>query len=101
MNSDHTHFIIIREQPIGSNSMNSPTKKSSGNESGEKQLEKLADSAESATNKFRDRFEEFIHQETLQSPTNTGTTGNVSIRKISHVCHRSKSSSREEGQSVE
>jgi hypothetical protein len=101
MNSDHTHFIIVREQPMGSSSMNSPSKKSPANESGEKQLEKLADSAESATNKFRDRFEEFIHQETLQTPANTGTTDNVAISMLIPSCDRSKSSSREESESVE
>ena len=101
MNSDHTHFIIIREQPMGSSSMNSPSKRSPANESGEKQLEKLADSAESATNKFRDRFEEFIHQETLQAPANTGTVDHVSISMIIRSCHRSNPSSREESESVE
>lgn len=101
MNSDHTHFIIIREQPVGSSLMNSPSKRSAANESGEKQLEKLADSAESATNKFRDRFEEFIHQETLQPSANTGTMEKVSISLILSSCHRSNPSSREKSKSVE
>jgi len=66
LNSDHTHFIIIREEPIGSGSMNSSEKKTVINITGEKPLEKLTDSAESATNKFRDRFDDFLHQETSQ-----------------------------------
>lgn len=41
--------------------------------SGEKQLERLIDSAESATNRFRDGFEEFLHQESLQQPANEQT----------------------------
>ena len=51
--------------------MNSTERKLSLNETGEKQLEKLTDSAESATNKFRDRFEDFLHQETLQQQAPT------------------------------
>ena len=35
----------------------------------EQQSEKIADSARSATNRFRDRFEYFLHQETLQEKT--------------------------------
>ena len=73
MNNDHTHFIIIREQPIGANSTG---RKSTTVETGEKQLEKLTDSAESATNRFRDRFEDFLHQETLQPPGEPTTLGN-------------------------
>ena len=69
LNSDHTHFIIIREHPIGASS-NNLGRKSVVVETGEKQLEKLTDSAESATNKFRDRFEDFLHQETLQQTNN-------------------------------
>lgn len=69
MNSDHTHFIIIREQPIGMNSKTSSERKSSITDSEEKRLEKLTDSAQSATNRFRDRFEAFLHRETLQSTT--------------------------------
>lgn len=77
MNNDHTHFIIIREQPIASNNVG---RKPTTVEIGEKQLEKLTDSAESATNKFRDRFEDFLHQETLQQPSNEPTT--IGIHKI-------------------
>ena len=66
LNNDHTHFIIIREQPIGSNANTNSGRKSTTTDTGEKQLEKLTDSAESATNRFRDRFEDFLHQETLQ-----------------------------------
>ena len=66
MNSDHTHFIIIREQPIGSDANRNSTRKNSIGETTDKQLEKLTDSADSATNQFRDRFEAFLHQETLQ-----------------------------------
>lgn len=65
LNSDHTHFVIIREQPIALSALGRQT---STVEKGERQLEKLTDSAESATNKFRDRFENFLHQETLQQP---------------------------------
>ena len=68
MNSDHTHFIIIREQPIGLSWKKNSGRKSPTDDNGEKQLEKLTDSAQSATNKFRDRFEDFLHQETLQQP---------------------------------
>ncbi|CAF1275673.1 unnamed protein product [Adineta ricciae] len=73
LNSDHTHFIIIREHPIGASS-NNLGRKSVVAETGEKQLEKLTDSAESATNKFRDRFEDFLHQETLQQANNEPQT---------------------------
>ncbi len=66
LNSDHTHFIIIREQPIGTNSVNSFGEKCVTNDTTEIHLEKLSDSAESATNKFRGHFEEFLHQETSQ-----------------------------------
>ena len=64
LNKDHTHFIIIREQPIGLS-----TRKNTE--------EKLTDSAQSATNRFRDRFEEFLYREALQnpSPETTTTTG--------------------------
>ena len=71
LNSDHTHFIIIREQPIASSSVG---RKIATAETGDKQLEKLTDSADSATNKFRDRFEDFLHQENLQQPTGEPTT---------------------------
>ena len=74
MNSDHTHFIIIREQPIA---LNAAGKQTTTVEKGERQLEKLTDSAESATNRFRDRFEDFLHQETLQQlPGEPSTIGN-------------------------
>lgn len=49
-------------------------------ESGEKQLERLIDSAESATNKFRDRFEEFLHQEALQQPSEQPTIGDERLK---------------------
>ncbi|CAF0787906.1 unnamed protein product [Didymodactylos carnosus] len=62
LNSDHTHFIIIREQPKISD---------------EKPFEKLADSAESSTNKFRDRFEDYLHQETLQPANKTTISAGV------------------------
>ncbi len=78
LNSDHTHFIIIREQPLGSSSTNTAEKKTTTNETGAKQLEKLTDSAASATNRFRDRFEDFLHQELSQqqpqNPTSPDTT---------------------------
>ncbi|CAF2034690.1 unnamed protein product [Rotaria magnacalcarata] len=74
INSGHTHFMIIREQSIGTSSIANLGKNSTPVESGEKQLEKLIDSAESATNKFRDRFEDFLHQEALQQPTSEQTT---------------------------
>ncbi|CAF5000432.1 unnamed protein product, partial [Rotaria socialis] len=74
INSGHTHFIIIREQSIGTSSIANLGKNPTTVESGEKQLEKLIDSAESATNKFRDRFEDFLHQEALQQPTGEQTT---------------------------
>lgn len=81
MNSDHTHFIIIREEPIASNTVGKPN---TIVEKGERQLEKLTDSAESATNKFRDRFEDFLHQETLQQPpTEPSSIGRYSPLHIS------------------
>jgi len=79
LNNDHTHFIIIREQPIASNNSG---RKPLTIETGEKQLEKLTDSAESATNKFRDKFEDFLHQETLQQPLGEPTT--IGINTHSH-----------------
>ena len=78
LNSDHTHFIIIREQPIGLSSKKTSGRKSPDDVTGEKQLEKLADSAQSATNRFRDRFEDFLHQETLQCAPQTTTSPNSS-----------------------
>ncbi|CAF1374593.1 unnamed protein product [Rotaria sordida] len=77
LNSGHSHFIIIREHAIGSSSIVNLRRKSITNDSGEKQLEKLIDSAESATNRFRDRFEDFLHQEALQQPTNEQTSIDV------------------------
>ncbi|CAF3790456.1 unnamed protein product [Rotaria sordida] len=65
LNSDHTHFIIIREKAIGSASMN-VGQNSAAADSDERQFEKLADSADSATNRFRERFENSLHQEALQ-----------------------------------
>lgn len=62
LNSDHTHFIIIREQASTSLASNISVKKP---ETGEKP-EKLADSMESATNRFRDVFENFLHEEDIQ-----------------------------------
>ncbi|CAF1066034.1 unnamed protein product [Adineta steineri] len=66
LNSDHTHFIIIREEPVGSHVSNNTGKRSTTNETNDKSLEKLTDSAGSATNKFRNRFEDFLHQEASQ-----------------------------------
>jgi hypothetical protein len=68
LNCDHSHFIIIREQPIGSIALNNAESKSATNEISGKPLEKLTDSAGSATNKFRERLEEFLfmHQEIVQ-----------------------------------
>lgn len=87
MNSDHTHFIIIREQPIGSSLLNSPGRKVLVSENTEKPLEKLTDSDDSATNRFRDRFDDFLHQETLQQqaptePTAAVTTGRISLSNV-------------------
>jgi hypothetical protein len=75
------------------NSNNSSERKPPINNAGEKQLEKLTDSAESATNRFRDRFEDFLHQDTLPPPPTspivslppaTTTTGmkNFDIKKM-------------------
>ncbi|CAF3687580.1 unnamed protein product [Rotaria sp. Silwood1] len=69
LNSDHTHFIIIREQPIDSNSINDSVKKNITIDTGGKQLEKITDSADSVTNKFRDRFENFLYEEKSQEQT--------------------------------
>ncbi|CAF1320961.1 unnamed protein product, partial [Rotaria sordida] len=66
LNSEHTHFIIIREQVIGTNSMNDSLKKDLTIDTGEKQLEQITDAANSTTNKFCDRFEQFLHQEKSQ-----------------------------------
>ncbi|CAF0874104.1 unnamed protein product [Adineta ricciae] len=68
LNSDHTHFIIIREQPVGANAKKAAESEASTDKTGGKQLEKLTDSAESLTNKFRDHFEQFLHQEVLPQP---------------------------------
>lgn len=80
LNSDHTHFIIIREQPIGSDA----TQKTVSNENKEKLLEKLLDSADSATHKFRDRFEIFLHQETLPQSEGEPRTIGKSNSKLIH-----------------
>ncbi|CAF3680256.1 unnamed protein product [Rotaria sp. Silwood1] len=69
LNNDHTHFIIIREQPIDSNSINDSVKKNITIDTGGKQLEKITDSADSVTNKFRDRFENFLYEEKSQEQT--------------------------------
>ncbi|CAF1949212.1 unnamed protein product [Rotaria magnacalcarata] len=74
LNSDHTHFIVIREQPIGSSSMNNSENKLIKIDTGDDKLEKLTDSAGSATNKFRDRFEGLLHQETSQAESSQTTT---------------------------
>ncbi|CAF0976650.1 unnamed protein product [Rotaria sordida] len=74
LNSDHTHFIIIREKPIGMNSNNNFEIKPPVSNMGEKQLEKLIDSAESATNRFRDRFEDFLYQGISQQQLPAATT---------------------------
>ena len=42
---------------------------------GEKQIEKLIDSAESATNKFRECFEAFLHQDKSQDQSITSSSG--------------------------
>jgi hypothetical protein len=82
LNSDHTHFIIIREQPIGTNSVNSFGEKCVTNDINEIHLEKLSDSAESATNKFRGRFEEFLHQETSQQQPAAPSVTTIGINKF-------------------
>ena len=76
LNGDHTHFIIIREQPIGMGSRKDPVRKSPYDVTGENQLEKLTDSAQSATNQFREQFEKFLYQGTLQSTTETTSPAN-------------------------
>ena len=62
--------------------MNSTERKLSLNETGEKQLEKITDSAASATNRFRDRFENFLHQETLQQQGPTSPDPSAKPRMI-------------------
>ncbi|CAF4746934.1 unnamed protein product, partial [Rotaria sp. Silwood1] len=69
LNSDHTHFIIIREEPIKSSSINNLTKKNITIDIGGKKLEKLTDAPDSVTNKFRDRFENFLRQDKSQEQT--------------------------------
>ncbi|CAF1295616.1 unnamed protein product [Rotaria sordida] len=66
LNSDHTHFIIIRKSPIGSSSTNISETKPTTIDADNKLLEKITDSTENVTNKFRNRFEAFLHQEALQ-----------------------------------
>ncbi|CAF4338691.1 unnamed protein product, partial [Rotaria sordida] len=66
LNSDHTHFIIIRKSPIGSSSTNISETKPTTIDTDNKLLEKKTDSTENITNKFRNRFEAFLHQEALQ-----------------------------------
>jgi len=65
LNSDHTHFIIIREKPLGMISSNVIENKSSINDFGEK----LIDLANSNTNRFRDRFENFLHKKVTREIT--------------------------------
>ncbi|CAF1368592.1 unnamed protein product [Rotaria sordida] len=69
LNSDHTHFIIIRKSPIGSSSTNISETIDANN----KLLEKITDSAGNVTNKFRNRFEAFLHQEVLRQQVITST----------------------------
>jgi hypothetical protein len=72
-------------------SINIPGRKSLINDPGEKQLEKLTDSAESATSKFRDRFEDFLHQDLPSVPTPSlrrqTTTGINKICLHKHFLH--------------
>jgi hypothetical protein len=86
LNSDHTHFIIIREQPLAPSFFNNIAKKAPTVDSREKQLEKLTDSADSATNRFRDKFEDFLHQEALQQPTNEPTIGTIKSFTLPNLC---------------
>ena len=72
LNSDHTHFIIIRKQPI--------------NSTNENQLEKYADSAESVTNQFRDRFDRFLHKENFQEPVIASAKFQRTTTGIHEIC---------------
>ncbi|CAF1217287.1 unnamed protein product [Rotaria sordida] len=85
LNADHTHFIIIREQPIDFKSINDSAKNNAIIDNDVKQLEKLTDSADSATNKFRDRFENFLYQEKSTSPVESSqpiTTDTAAVTSI-------------------
>ncbi|CAF1426031.1 unnamed protein product, partial [Rotaria sordida] len=66
LNSDHTHFIIIRKSPIASSSTNISEIKSTTIDTDDKLLEKRTDSTGNVTNKFRNSFEAFLHKEALQ-----------------------------------
>ncbi|CAF0923893.1 unnamed protein product [Didymodactylos carnosus] len=59
LNNDHTHFIIIRNKSKNID---------------EKRLEKFDDSVESSTNKFRDRFENYLRK--------SSTTDNQSRKSV-------------------
>ncbi|CAF4080202.1 unnamed protein product, partial [Rotaria sordida] len=73
LNNDHTHFIIIRKLPIGSNSTNNSEIKSTTIDTDNKLLEKITDSTGNVINQFRNRFEAFLHQEALQQQVITPT----------------------------
>ncbi|CAF1266771.1 unnamed protein product [Rotaria sordida] len=73
LNSDHTHFIIICKLPIGSSSTNISEIKPTTIDTDNKLLEKITDSTGNVTNKFRNRFEAFLHQEALQQQIITPT----------------------------
>lgn len=67
LNSDHTHFIIIREQTIASQLTTDSEEKTVKHDATSKQIENFPDSAKNATNKFRDNFEAFLHEEISQA----------------------------------
>ncbi|CAF4075358.1 unnamed protein product, partial [Rotaria sp. Silwood2] len=73
LNSDHTHFIILRKSQIDFSSANISETKLTTTDTNDKSLEKITAAAQRVTNKFRNRFEAFLHQEAPQKQATTLT----------------------------
>ncbi|CAF4428057.1 unnamed protein product, partial [Rotaria socialis] len=90
LNSEHTHFIIIREQSLGSGSTYELSKQNITTDNGGKQLEKITDAANSVTNTFRDRFENFLHQQKApeQNITSRGSRLPITINSAASTSNK-------------
>ncbi|CAF3628955.1 unnamed protein product [Rotaria sp. Silwood1] len=97
LNCDHTHFIIIRKSPIGSSSTNILEINPITTDTSDKLLDKVTDSAESITNKFRNRFEAFLHQEALQQQVITPAESQLATTNSLPVSSNKFGSSNEGG----